>query len=162
MSHPIAGGPDKKSDPKGFARIKPDLVISTAAELTKPEYHVDVLKAEFPLDLKYAEELGQDPAEACRELTEASRVPWVVLSAGVDYPEFRENVKYAVQNGASGFLAGRAIWKEGVGRKDIDEFLLTTGVKRLNELSDLVERYATPWYKKYADSIEEIEVVRGE
>ncbi|MEM2878330.1 MAG: tagatose 1,6-diphosphate aldolase [Candidatus Hadarchaeales archaeon] len=162
MSHPLAEGPDKKKDPKGFAKIKPDLVIGTARELTKPEYHVDVLKAEFPLDLKYAEELGQDPAEACKELTEASRIPWVILSAGVDYDEFKENVKYAVMNGASGFLAGRAIWKEAVGKENIDQMLLTTGVKRLNELSGLVEKYGTPWYKKYANSIEEIEVVRGE
>lgn len=162
MSHSLEGGPNKKKDAKEFAKIKPELVIGTARELTKPEYHVDILKAEFPLDLKYAEELGQDPKETCKELSEASQIPWVVLSAGVDYDEFKENVKYAVRNGASGFLAGRAIWKESVGRKDMEEFLLTVGVKRLNELAKLVDKHATPWYKKYVDSISDIEVVRGE
>jgi len=162
VSHSLEGGPHKKKNPKEFSEIKPKLVIETARELTKPEYCVDVLKAEFPLNLKYAEELGQDPAEACRELDEASQIPWVILSAGVDYEEFRENLKYAVENGASGFLCGRAIWKEAIGRKDIDEFLLTTGVKRLNELVDIVEEKAKPWYKKYVDSISEIEIVRGE
>ena len=161
MSHSLVGGPDKKKDSKEFAKIKPDLVIETARELTKPEYGVDVLKSEFPLDLKHAE--GQDPDEACRRLDEASQIPWVVLSAGVDYDEFAENVRYAVKNGASGFLAGRAIWKEGVSGGNTEEFLLTTGVKRLNGLCRIVKRYARPWYEKYGyGCIEDVEVVRGE
>jgi len=162
VSHSLEDGPNKKKNPKEFSKIKPWIVIETARELTKPEYCVDVLKAEFPLNLKYAEELGQDPSEACRELDEASQIPWVILSAGVDYEEFKENIKYAVENGASGFLCGRAIWKESVRMEDMDEFLLTTGVKRLNELVDIVENRAKPWYKKYVDSLSEIELIRGE
>jgi len=162
VSHSLESGPHKKRNPKEFSEIKPQIVIETARELTKPEYCVDVLKAEFPLNLKYAEELGQDPSEACKELDEASEIPWVILSAGVDYEEFKENLKYAVDNGASGFLCGRAIWKEAVGREDMDEFLLTTGVKRLNELVDIVDKKAKPWYKKYVDSISDIELIRGE
>ena len=162
VSHSLESGPHKKRNPKEFSEIKPQIVIETARELTKPEYCVDVLKAEFPLNLKYAEELGQDPSEACKELDEASQIPWVILSAGVDYEEFKENLKYAVDNGASGFLCGRAIWKEAVGREDMDEFLLTTGVKRLNELVDIVDEKAKPWYKKYVDSISDIELIRGE
>jgi len=162
MSHPLAGEPDRKKDPVAFAKIKPDLVVKTGAELTKPEYGLDVLKAEFPLELKYAEQLGQDPADACKMLDEASETPWVVLSAGVDFPEFRENVRYATENGASGFLGGRAIWKEAVGRKDIDKFLAATGVSRLNELAEIVDKTSHPWYAKYVDSLSDIEVVRGE
>ena len=162
VSHSLEDGPHKKRDPKEFSEIRPKIVIETARELTKPEYCVDVLKAEFPVNLKYAEELGQDPSEACRELDEASQIPWVILSAGVDYEEFKENLKYAVSNGASGFLCGRAIWKEAVGREDMDEFLLTVGVKRLNELVDIVDEKAEPWYKRYVDSISEIEIIRGE
>ena len=162
LSHSLEGGPHTKKNPKEFSEIKPRLVIETARELTKPEYCVDVLKAEFPLNLKYAEELGQDPDEACRELDEASQTPWVLLSAGVDYEEFKENLSYAVKNGASGFLCGRAIWKEAVGRTDMDQFILTTGVKRLNELTEIVHTHATPWYKKYVGSLSDIEVVRGE
>ncbi|MDH5689798.1 MAG: tagatose 1,6-diphosphate aldolase, partial [Candidatus Bathyarchaeota archaeon] len=149
LSHSIEGEPHRKENPKKFSEIKPWIVVETARELTKPEYSVDVLKAEFPLNLKYAGELGQDPSEACKELDEASQVPWVVLSAGVDYDEFKENLKYALENGASGFLCGRAIWKESVGIEDMAKFLLRTGVERLNELVDMVERDSTPWFKKY-------------
>jgi len=162
VSHSLAGEPNKKKDPIAFAKIKPDLVVKTAAELTKPEYGIDVLKAEFPLELRHAEQLGQDPVEACRELDEASETPWVVLSAGVDFPEFKENVRYTVQNGASGFLGGRAIWKEAIGRKDMDKFLATTGVSRLNELAEIVDETAHPWHMKYVDSLSDVEVVRGE
>ncbi|RLI35254.1 hypothetical protein DRO55_05470, partial [Candidatus Bathyarchaeota archaeon] len=78
------------------------------------------------------------------------------------YEEFKDNLKYSVENGASGFLCGRAIWKEAVGRPDMEEFLLTTAVSRLNELVDIVEEKGTPWYKKYVDSIGDIKLVRGE
>ncbi len=162
VSHSLGGGPHKKEDPQEFSKVKPWIAVETARELTKPEYCVDVLKAEFPLNLKYAEELRQDPSDACRELDEASQIPWVILSAGVDFEEFAENLEYAVGNGASGFLCGRAIWKEAVGRGDMEEFLLETGVNRLNQLVDVAEKSARPWYRKYVDSISEIEIVRGE
>jgi len=80
----------------------------------------------------------------------------------VDFPEFRENVRHAVENGASGFLGGRAIWKEAVGRNDMDQFLATTGVSRLNELAEIVDKAAHPWYAKYVDTLSDVEVVRGE
>jgi tagatose 1,6-diphosphate aldolase len=162
LSHSLKSGPQKKNDLEEFSKIKPWIVTETAKELTKPEYCLDVLKAEFPLNLSYAEELGQDPSEACKELDEASQIPWVILSAGVDFEEFAKNLNYAVEHGASGFLCGRAMWKEAVGRDDMDEFLLTTGVKRLNQLVEITEVKAKPWYKKYVDSISEIEIRRGE
>ncbi|KYH42482.1 MAG: hypothetical protein AYL31_001240, partial [Candidatus Bathyarchaeota archaeon B26-1] len=67
-----------------------------------------------------------------------------------------------VEAGASGFLCGRAIWKEFVKAPDREEFLSTVGVKRLNEIVDIVEEKAKPWYKKYVDSLGDIELVRGE
>lgn len=162
VSHALKGGPSRRQDPAAFSQLKPDLVVETARELTKPEYGVDVLKAEFPLNLRYAEALGQDPAEACKALDEASQIPWVILSAGVDFPEFVANVEHAVANGASGFLGGRAIWKEAVGRDDIDHFLQTTSVARLNQLAAIAEQHAAPWYTKYASALSQITVTRGE
>jgi tagatose 1,6-diphosphate aldolase len=161
VSHSLEEGPNKRQNPKEFSQLKPRLVIETARELTKPEYCVDVLKAEFPLNLQYVKELGQDPSEACKALDAASQIPWVILSAGVDFKEFVENLKYAVENGASGFLCGRAIWKEAVGQNDMDQFLRTTGVTRLNQLVEIAEQRATPWYKKYVPSISQLTIKRG-
>jgi tagatose 1,6-diphosphate aldolase len=162
VSHSIEEGPQKKQHLKEFSQQKPWIVIETAKELTKPEYCVDVLKAEFPLNLKFAEELHQDPAEVCHELDEASQIPWVILSAGVDYEEFLKNLRYAVDAGASGFLCGRAIWKEAVGKKDMDAFLRATSVTRLNQLVEIVEQHARPWFTKYVDALQDIDILRGD
>lgn len=162
VSHSLIEGPHKKKDAKEFSKIKPWIVVKTAKELTKPIYCVDVLKAEFPLNLRYAEELKQDPSEACKELDEASQIPWVILSAGVDFDEFKKNLQFAVENGASGFLCGRAIWKEAIGRVDMKHFLQTIGVKRLNQLVKIAEEKAKAWYNKYVDSLGHIDVRRGE
>lgn len=110
-----------------FARQKPGLVIDAARMYSAPEYGVDLLKLEFPADLKYTAEYQDHPFAAgtvcydraevegfCRELDEAAGVPWVILSAGVDPDEFVENIQLANTAGASGFLCGRAVWKKVV------------------------------------------------
>ena len=58
-------------------------------------------------------------AEACRAITKlcggapsAGGVPWAVLSAGVDHETFVGQVATAMENGASGVIAGRALWKD--------------------------------------------------
>jgi tagatose-1,6-bisphosphate aldolase len=39
-------------------------------------------------------------------------VPWAVLSAGVDHATFVGQVATAMENGASGVIAGRSLWKD--------------------------------------------------
>jgi len=39
-------------------------------------------------------------------------IPWVVLSSGLHYQEFLENLRVALEGGAAGFAAGRSIWEE--------------------------------------------------
>ena len=131
-----------------FAARKPGLVIETARQITS--LPIDVLKAEFPANLKYetdkAKLLG-----LCQQLDEASRMPWVILSAGVDYEALREQVEIACQAGASGFLAGRAIWQEAIQLGDKRErvkFLSTTVADRSKELAEIAAKYAVPWYRK--------------
>jgi len=112
-----------------FARQKPDIVLRSAQEFSKPEYQVNVLKLEFPANLQYCREFqsasfGKKDAEPvytleevkkyCAALNDAAQAPWVILSAGVDIEEFTENTRLAVEAGASGFLCGRAIWKDAV------------------------------------------------
>ena len=66
---------------------------------------------EFPYDIKFNQD-RRAWRQACAELSEACAVPWVLLSAGVDFEQFKPQAQVACENGASGFLAGRAIWKE--------------------------------------------------
>jgi tagatose 1,6-diphosphate aldolase len=145
VSYPIEEGemPSKK-----FAEIKPSLVIETARLITA--LPVDVLKAEFPADIRFEEDEGR-LLKLCQELNEASRLPWVLLSAGVDYNSFKKQVGIACRAGASGFLAGRALWQEGAQIRSRDErmrFFQNTAAPRLKELTKIADSYGRPWYFK--------------
>ena len=116
---------------------KQQVVVETARRLTP--LGVDVLKAEFPLDI--SEEPDRERwKEACSELSNASLAPWVLLSAGVSFEDFVHQTEIACQLGASGVLAGRAVWKEAVALSGDSRtaFLRTTAAERLAQLKDLV------------------------
>jgi len=68
-------------------------------------------------------------------------VPWALLSAGVDHDTFVAQLREALAGGASGFIAGRSIWKECVvmdagARRS---FLAGDARRRLSELLALVQ-----------------------
>ncbi len=131
-----------------FAAKKPDFVIETVRQLT--QLPLDVLKVEFPADFDYETD-EKRLLELCRRLDEAATVPWVILSAGIDYPAFRHEVELACRAGASGFLGGRAIWQEAIAMRDRKErvkFLSATVVDRLKELTEIATKYGAPWYRK--------------
>jgi len=131
-----------------FAERKPELVIETARLVTAQP--VDVLKAEFPADIDFEQD-EQKLLKLCQELDKASRLPWVLLSAGVDFGSFRKQVEIACKAGASGFLAGRALWQEGArigSRQERIEFFCNTAAVRLKELAEIADRYGRPWYFK--------------
>lgn len=136
-----------KQDSPEYARLKPEIVIETARMVSG--LGVDVYKAEFPADPKYEQDESK-LLEYCKALDEASAVPWVVLSAGVDIEIFRDQVRIACQGGASGFLGGRAIWKKSV-QLPADErrrFLETEGVQNLQGLVEIARSHARPWHQR--------------
>ena len=145
VGYPVEG---MKTDSPQYAAMKPEIVIETARMLSG--LGVDVYKAEFPADSKYEHDESK-LLDLCKSLNEASAVPWVVLSAGVDIEIFRDQVRLACQGGASGFLGGRAIWKNAV-RLPAEErrrFLATDGVANLQSLIDIANSYAHPWTERH-------------
>ncbi|MBI2849994.1 MAG: tagatose 1,6-diphosphate aldolase [Chloroflexi bacterium] len=145
VSYPVGA---EKVNPEQFASLKPELVIQTARQMT--DLPIDVLKAEFPADMRYNKDKSE-LIEICRKLDAVSQVPWVILSAGENYELFIQQVEIACRAGASGFLGGRAIWQEAMPIEDTRErvkFLSTVAVDRLKKLTEVAEKYATPWYKK--------------
>jgi tagatose 1,6-diphosphate aldolase len=139
-----------------FATVKEQLVIKTAQDITT--LPIDVLKAEFPADLHYKKDKSE-LINLCRQLDISSQVPWVILSAGVDFEVFSQQVEIACQAGASGFLGGRAIWQEAMYIDDAQErvqYLSTVGADRLKRLTEVANRYAMPWYKKFGLSSHEL------
>jgi tagatose 1,6-diphosphate aldolase len=133
-----------------FSSRKPEIVIKTAAEITP--LGVDVLKAEFPVDMT-AESDVNVMSDYCKRLNDASVSPWIILSAGVGFEDFVREVEIAARAGASGFLGGRALWQESTSMKSREqrrEFFQTTVVDRLRILTAVVDAYGAPWQKRVA------------
>jgi len=147
---------DEINNPQEFASLKEQLVIKTAQDITA--LPIDVLKAEFPADLRYKRD-KPELIELCHQLDVSSPVPWVILSAGVDFELFCQQVEIACQSGASGFLGGRAIWQEAMHIHDARErvkYLSTVGADRLKRLTEIASKYAVPWYKKLGVAAHEL------
>jgi len=138
----------KKPSSKELRRI----VIETARTLTLPG--VDALKVEFPLSIQ------EDPNEnnwvnACEELSAACPIPWILLSAAVDFEVFLRQVVVACQSGASGVAVGRAVWKEAsqfTGHQRND-FLSSLASSRMTRTTALCEAMARPWTDFYQTPI---------
>ncbi len=121
-----------------------DVVITSAERLTLPG--VDVLKAEFPLDIEASPDISNWES-ACADLTKASQVPWVLLSASVDFEVFKRQIVTACLAGACGVAVGRAVWKEAVGMpvQERMDFLNTTAKTRMREVCELVNALGKTW-----------------
>jgi sulfofructosephosphate aldolase len=83
-----------------------------------------------------------DIVARCNLVSHVLPVPWVVLSQGVPRDEFPQAVEDACKGGARGFLAGRALWTNTLDADDPTELLRTQSVPRLQELIEIVDRYA--------------------
>jgi len=62
----------------------------------------DVYKLEYP----------GTPADCANITARLGKTPWILLTRGESYAIFRNQLRAAVQAGAVGFLAGRAVWQE--------------------------------------------------
>ncbi|WP_345830635.1 tagatose-bisphosphate aldolase [Erwinia sp. HDF1-3R] len=83
-------------------------------------------------------------AQACAAITRlAGDVPWAVLSAGVDHSTFLGQVADAMSNGASGVIAGRALWKDCISldSSETRNKLQTVAVPRLKEIQAVIGQY---------------------
>lgn len=162
-----------------WARRKPDAVSKGMAEFSKPRYHVDVLKVEVPVDMKFVSgtrsftgEEAYTRADALRlfkEASDAAQKPFIYLSAGVSNEIFVETLELAAEADSdfSGVLCGRATWQEGVpvygkdGEAALVAWLEDQGVKNINAVNNTVFKGAKPWWTVYGgrDQIELVDRV---
>jgi tagatose 1,6-diphosphate aldolase len=163
----FVGYDPKGGDEKGFeyAKAKPEIVKASMKEFSLPQYKVDVLKVEVPINAEYVEgssvfkgQKAYTRAEALTHFREAAAIaakPFIYLSAGVGNSVFTESLGMATEAGTdySGVLCGRATWKEGIpvyakqGAKGLEEWLQREGVRNINAVNDAIKS-ATPWYAK--------------
>jgi len=123
---------------KAFNREEELIIAAKEAANWKP----DLYKAEVPFHGEGNLNLVTKNAE---RISEAIGSPWVVLSNGVKQPFFNEAVKACAMGGASGFLAGRAVWADIVGAADIPKALRDVSIPRLEQLAEIVDAHAKPW-----------------
>jgi tagatose 1,6-diphosphate aldolase len=160
-----------------FARAKPDKVTKYMREFSQPQYGVDVLKVEVPVNVRYVEGSKANPdgqvaysREQAKEYfhmaATASRLPFIYLSAGVTDEVFRETLELAAEAGTpfSGVLCGRATWLDGVpeygkgGAKALRAWLSDRGVQNVQALNEVLAKGARPWWDFYGGK-QKIEVV---
>ncbi len=112
-----------------------DAIVEAARALD--ELDIDLLKLEYP-----------GSPDGCRRLAAVLNRPWAVLSAGVPFDHFTEVLQTAFDDGgASGFIAGRSVWRESLplaGRAR-REFLDTVARPRLDILRAVAADRARPW-----------------
>lgn len=145
VTYPTA---EEKDSPEKYSRKKPELVIEAARRLTV--LPIDILKSEFPADINYEKDETKLKSY-CQELSHVSQLPWVLLSAGANFENFRKEVELACKGGASGFMAGRALWQEAThisSREERLDFFKSQTVSRLRDLTRIADRWAMPWYAK--------------
>jgi len=163
----FVGYDPKGGDEKGleYAKRKPAIVKGSMEEFSKPQYKVDVLKVEVPVNANYVEgssafkgQAAYTRAEALDHFRSAASVakkPFIYLSAGVSNPEFIESLGMAAESGTdySGVLCGRATWKDGMpiyatkGLKALEDFLSTEGVKNIEAVNQAIAS-AVSWRTK--------------
>ncbi|MEN6534698.1 MAG: tagatose 1,6-diphosphate aldolase [Bryobacteraceae bacterium] len=156
------GGDEKGPE---YAKIKPEIVRRSSEEFSKPQYRVDVLKVEIPVNVEYVEGSKVYKGRSVYTMDEAMDLfraaapppgtPFIYLSAGVSNAQFVESLRMAAKSGVdfSGVLCGRATWKEGIpvyakqGLKALEDWLSVEGVRHIMAVNDAIKD-ATPWYSR--------------
>ena len=118
-------------------------IVEAARELgaTGPSLY----KCQVPLEGTAA---AEEITAGARAIDAALPCPWVVLSQGVAADGFPAAVEAACKGGASGFLAGRALWTATLGADDPTALLREVSVPRLRALGEIVDAHARPWRDK--------------
>ncbi|MGK9173624.1 sulfofructosephosphate aldolase [Yokenella regensburgei] len=119
---------------RGATFDREQAIIDAAKELG--DSGADLYKVEMPLFGKGSQEALLN---ASQRLNDNISMPWVILSSGIDEKLFPRAVSIAMKAGASGFLAGRAVWSSVVGLPDTEMMLRDISVPKLQRLGEIVD-----------------------
>ena len=155
LVYPLARDAEQTRDYVEMKTKRPELVLESVETFAAPRFGVDLFKLESPVAADDVPEAGAEgSAEVQRwfdQLGRAAGRPWVMLSAGAGMDEFARVLAHAYRAGASGYLAGRAIWM-----KAFDQFpdwdAMSAGLKGeavayMRQLNLLTDAGALPWHR---------------
>ena len=148
LVYPLAADAHQTTDYVEMTAKKADHVLQSVAEFANPDYGVDVFKLESPVNAADAD--GSAKVQSLfDEMGRLAGRPWVMLSAGAGKSDFRNILSHAFKAGASGFLAGRAIWLDAFNHYPdwdrIERELKGDAATYLSEISALADREAKDW-----------------
>ncbi len=150
LVYPLAADAHQTKDYIEMRGKKADDVLASVEEFAKPDYGIDVFKLESPVNAADAD--GSAEVQALfDEMGRLAGRPWVMLSAGAGKREFAQVLKHAFAAGASGFLAGRAIWLDAFAAYPdwarIEAELRGDAADYMAEISALADATAQSWAK---------------
>lgn len=153
LVYPLADDAAQTTDYVEQPGKRTDHVLQSVQDFAADDYGVDVFKLESPV--ASADVPGRDGADwdaVQAQFVEMGRIanrPWVMLSAGAGKAQFRNVLEHAFTAGASGFLAGRAIWAEAFQAfPDLDAMkvgLRGEAAAYMADLNSLASTHARPW-----------------
>ena len=153
LVYPLASDAEQTKDYVEMRSKHPELVIESVRTFADPKFGVDLFKLESPVQASAVPGVGAPGWEETQKLFDALGAaagrPWVMLSAGAGKEEFRRVLTHAYRAGASGYLAGRAIWLEAFAHfpdwQKIRNELRSGGVSYMRGLNSLTDSGARPW-----------------
>ncbi len=154
LVYPLASDAHQTTDYVELQGKKTDDVLASVEEFAKPDYGVDVFKLESPLNATDVPGVGNEGWEEAQsafdEMGRLAGRPWVMLSAGAGKPDFRNILAHAYRAGASGYLAGRAIWLDAFSHfpdwQRMRSGLENESVDYMTDLNVLTDAEALPWH----------------
>jgi tagatose 1,6-diphosphate aldolase len=154
LVYPLAGDAEQTRDYIEMTSKHPELVLESVRTFADPSYAVDLFKVESPLAAASVPGVGAPGWEAAQRwfdaLGAAAGRPWVMLSAGAGMEDFRRVLTHAYRAGASGYLAGRAIWMRAFDKfpdiAAIRTALRDEALPYMRDLNALTDAAAAPWF----------------
>jgi tagatose 1,6-diphosphate aldolase len=155
LVYPLAGDADQTTDYVEMKGKKTADVLASVEQFARPEYAIDVFKLESPVNTSSVPGVGnegwEDAQQVFNEMGELAGRPWVMLSAGAGKEDFRHILSHAFAAGASGYLAGRAIWQDAFARfpdwEAITADLRNESVPYMQSINQLTDEKATAWFE---------------
>ena len=153
LVYPLAADREQTSDYIEMKSKQPQRVLDSVRAFADPKFGIDLFKLESPLaaaDVPGVGEPGWEEAQRWFDaLGAAAGRPWVMLSAGAGMEEFRRILSHAYRAGASGYLAGRAIWSRAFEHfpdwEKIRSDLRGEARDYMRSLNTLTDAAALPW-----------------
>lgn len=154
LLYPFPGEATHTSDYVEDPGKRAEDVIASVETFADSDFGVDLFKLESPVPASAV--AGPNAlrdgvlSTSFADLGRAAGRPWVLLSAGAEPASFHRMLELAFDAGASGYLAGRAIWWEAASTTFPDwdgmsRALEATSIPYMTAINELADNRALPW-----------------